>query len=255
MQFEHAAMQKNATQTKLQRKNLQCKKKVQRHRNHKTVAQRSSNINHHPTPTCIKPPHPSPQQAQETKTTQQKLQCQKTATQKKTTMQKSATQETAMQKSCNAKKPATRQESQSRRSAVLKHQPPPDSNLHQTTPTLPPGSPSNQDNAKQMQCKKTVSWASAAGRHTPPLNQKNCSAKTNAMQKKLLKCHHGPVVRWSANSTPHPTLSHPKPSQSTSLPLTNLWYFDYLAFAVPAKNLMEMQNIKTLETLHYEYEV
>ena len=76
---------------------------------------------------------------------------------KKAAMQKTATRKTAMQKSCNAKKPATRQESQSRRSAVLKHQPPPDSNLHQTTPTLPPGSPSNQGNAKKIcNAKKTA---------------------------------------------------------------------------------------------------
>ena len=90
---------------------------------------------------------------------------------KKTTMQKTATQETATQESCNAKKPATRQESQSRRSAVLKHQPPPDSNLLQTTPTLPPGSPSNQGNAnKNCNTKKL-------------LHKKNCNANKNCNTK------------------------------------------------------------------------
>ena len=37
----------------------------------------------------------------------------------------------------NAKQNATRQKLQNRRPAVLKHQPPPDPNLHQTTSTLP----------------------------------------------------------------------------------------------------------------------
>ena len=50
----------------------------------------------------------------------------------------------------------------------------------------------------------------------------NCNATKTAMQKKLQKCHGSPVVRWSAHSTPHPTLTHPKPPQSTSSPLTNL---------------------------------
>ena len=115
-------------------------------------------------------------------------------------MQKTATQETAMQKSCNAKKPATRQESQSRRSAVLKHQPPPDSNLHQTTPTLPPGSPSNQGNAnkncntkkllrkKNCNAKKTALQKTAMQKNCnakKTATRKNCNAKKTAPQKKL----------------------------------------------------------------------
>ena len=128
----------------------------QRGRNRKTAAQRSSNINHRPSPTCIKPPQPFPQKAQETRTTQKKLQ---------------------RKKNCNAKK--------------------------------------------------------------------KCNAKTIAVQKKL-QCKQklqkgpgpgGPVVR-AFDPSPYPN-----PPQTTPIHIfafNNLWSFDYLAFAVPAKNLINL---------------
>ena len=59
---------KTAMQAKLQDKKYNAKK-LQGERNPKTAAQRSSNINHRPTPTCIKPSQPLFQKVQETRAT------------------------------------------------------------------------------------------------------------------------------------------------------------------------------------------
>ena len=102
-----------------------------------------------------------------------------------------------------------RQKSQiRRRPAVLKHQPPPDPNLHQNTPTLPPESPRNQGSAKKTATQKKLQ------------RKKNCNAKKNVIA--------GPALAPS----PHPKLPQTTPSL--------FLFFNLMTWrpAVPAKNLI-----------------
>ena len=141
-------------------------KTLKRDRNRKTAAQRSSNINHHPTPTCIKPPQLFPQKAQETRTTQQKLQCKKNARQTKTAMQKTATQ-----KNCNASK-TTRQKIQCKKNCKAKGIPKPLPSGPQTSTTARPQPASNHPNPSSRKPKKP-------GQRNKKLQRKKTASQKN----------------------------------------------------------------------------
>ena len=119
--IQNSCNAKNAMRKKTATQKSAMQNKLQRDRNCKAAAQRFSNINHHPTPTCIKPSQPFPQKAQETRTMQQKLQYKKTATQKELQCKKNCSaKKTAAQKNCSAKKTAAQKKLQRKKNCNAK---------------------------------------------------------------------------------------------------------------------------------------
>ena len=127
-------------------------KKLKRGRNRKTAAQRSSNINHHPTPTCIKPPgyHPNSSPRKPRKPGERNKNCNAKKTQGK---QKQQCKKLLHKKNCNASK-TTRQKIQCKKNCEAKGIAKPLPSGPQTSTTARPQPASNHPNPSSRKSKK-----------------------------------------------------------------------------------------------------